>query len=218
MRLIEAIKHQGSPFEIPDAVRDDLPAFFREMGYKTGVEIGVYKGDFTNQFCQQGLKMYGVDPWAVYEDYQTTPQYASKKWKELQDRQDFLYGHTQRTLAKYLESGQATLVRKSSMEAVKNFEDDSLDFVFIDGHHGFKYVAEDLWEWTKKVRGGGIISGHDFHDYHNPRLDPYCIHVRYVVEAYTKALRIYTWYVIGTTKKVPGERRERWRSWFWIKD
>ncbi len=48
------------------------------------------------------------------------------------------------------------------MDALEDFEDNSLDFVYIDGDHNFKHISEDIYEWTKKVRSGGIVSGHDY--------------------------------------------------------
>ena len=48
------------------------------------------------------------------------------------------------------------------MEALKDFNDNSLDFVFIDGNHTFEYVVEDIAQWSKKVKVGGIVSGHDY--------------------------------------------------------
>ena len=48
------------------------------------------------------------------------------------------------------------------MQALEDFLDNSLDFVFIDANHTFEYVVNDIAEWSKKVRPGGIISGHDF--------------------------------------------------------
>ena len=211
MKLIDALNHKGNPFEIPDASRGEMPQFFVEMGYKVGVEVGVYKAEFTDQFCAAGLKMFGIDPWKAYGDYATSPKY-----NRFQDRQDFLFEHSKRTMSKH--GDKCTFIRKTSMEAVEDFKNDSIDFVYIDGHHGFKYISEDIWEWTKKVRPGGVISGHDYGDYLTSALDPYVIHVRYVVDAYTKALKIPNWYVIGTTNKEPGEKRDGWRSWFWIKE
>lgn len=204
-----SLKLKGQPVEIPDCSRDDLPQFFIDTGYKVGVEVGVYKAEFTEQLCKVGLKVYGIDPYEAYDDYKTSPKY-----NRFQKRQDFLYGHAQRVLAPYKN---CETVRKTSMEAVRDFEDGSIDFVYIDGHHGFKYVAEDIWEWSKKVRKGGMVSGHDYGDYLTSALDPYVIHVRYVVDAYTKALKINNWYVLGRDKKVEGERRDGWRSWFWFK-
>ena len=48
------------------------------------------------------------------------------------------------------------------MGAISQFEDNSLDFVYIDGNHAYDYVLEDCREWSKKVRHGGIVSGHDY--------------------------------------------------------
>ena len=56
MDLIEGIKHKGRPFEIPDCSRDNLPKFFKQMGYKAGAEIGVYMGAFSEKFCKAGLR------------------------------------------------------------------------------------------------------------------------------------------------------------------
>jgi hypothetical protein len=204
MRIIDGLKLKGQPARIPDADRNDLPQFFLDMGFKVGAEIGVDKGEFTEEFCKAGLKMYAIDPWLYYGDY------AHPRG---QNRLDFLYSHTQRQLAKY----DCEIIRKTSMDAAKDFEDNSIDFVYIDGHHGFKYVAEDIWEWSKKVKKGGVISGHDYAlTRHREIRDPFVLHVKYVVQAYTKALGIKNWYVIGSDESKPGEKREMFRSWFWI--
>ena len=48
------------------------------------------------------------------------------------------------------------------MDAVKDFKDESLDFVYIDANHGYESTKEDIREWSKKVKKGGIVSGHDY--------------------------------------------------------
>ncbi len=70
MKIIDGIKLKGLPAEIPDCGRDDLPQFFVDMGFKVGAEIGVLRGEFTEKLCQAGLKVYAVDPWKNYLDYQ----------------------------------------------------------------------------------------------------------------------------------------------------
>lgn len=204
MRIIDALKHQGRPFEIPDCSRDDLPQFFKEMGYKVGAEIGVHKGAFTEKFCKAGLKMYAIDPWREHKNL---------FYERGQKRLDFLYEYTKRTLVPY---PNATIIRKTSMEAVEDFADNSLDFVYIDANHEFRYIAEDLVEWTKKVKKGGIVSGHDYF-FVKPHIGAQIWHVAYVVKAYIAAYDISNWYVIGSRKMLRGEKRDRWRSWMWIK-
>jgi len=210
MLLINALKKKGRPYEIPDCSRDDLPAFFKKMGFKRGVEVGVYKAEFTKKFCEAGLEIIGVDPWQAYGDYKE----AYTKHKQNQDRQDFLYEHSMNTMSKC--SGDWSFIRKTSMDAVKDFEDNSIDFVYIDGHNGFKYIAEHLWEWSKKVKPGGVISGHDYARTKDAR-DKYTYHVKFVIDAYTQARNIKNFYVLGRKETIRGWRRDKWRSWMWIK-
>lgn len=205
-KILEGIKKQkGQEQDILDVGRDDLPEFFKEMGYKVGVEIGVAKGEFTEKFCQAGLKMYAVDPWLEYPGYDS---------KGVQARLDKEYEETKERLAPY----DCTIIRKKSVEAAQDFEDESIDFVYIDGHHAFKFVAEDIYEWSRKVKKGGCISGHDF-VHSTVKTGPYVCHVKHVVRAYTAAYRINDWYVLGRKNFAPeGEIRDRWRSFLWIKE
>lgn len=204
MKLSEGIKHTGNPFEIPNASRDDLPQFFVEMGYKVGAEIGVYKGAFSEKLCRVGLKHYAVDPWKMYSDY---------LHNKGQDRLDFLHEHTQRVLNPY---PTCTIVRKTSMEALEEFKDNSLDYVYIDSNHKFRYIAEDLAEWYKKVKPRGIISGHDY-TYIESDTGKEIQDVAHVLKAYMASYKIPSLYVIGSRDKVIGQRRDKWRSWMFIK-
>ena len=110
------------------------------------MEVGVYKGGFTRELLDEGLTVYGVDPWRAFKGQGRTQQ--------VQDRQDFLYGHTQRYLQDYIDKGKCKLIRKTSMEALDDFEDRSLDFVYIDGDHTFGHVAQDIYQWSRKVKTG----------------------------------------------------------------
>ncbi len=204
MKLIDGLKLKGRPFEIPDCSRDDLPQFFVEMGFKVGAEIGVYKGEFSDKIAKTGLKLYGIDPWRIYKDY-SNPRG--------QTRLDFQYEHTTRVLAPY---PNCTIIRKTSMEAVEDFIDESLDFVYIDGNHDFRYIAEDIAEWTKKVRKGGIVSGHDYF-FTKTGTNTTHWHVAYVLNAYIGAYNIQNWYLLGRKHTVEGEKRDKWRSWMFLK-
>ncbi len=204
MRIIDGLKLIGKPAEIPDCSRDDLPQFFNDMGFEVGAEIGVDKGEFSEKFCRAGLKLFAIDPWKYDNDYQDSRS---------QDRLDFLYEHTKRVLSPY---PSAVIMRKTSMEAVNDFPDNSLDFVYIDGNHQLKYVIEDIFEWSKKVKVGGVISGHDY-IYTEPRTLAGVCHVIYAVNAFTAAYKIHNWYLLGRKENRPGETRDKWRSWMWIK-
>ena len=181
--------------------RDELPQFFVDSGYKVGAEIGVYKGGFTEKFCKAGLKMYAIDPWMAYQ--------GAGRTQQEQARQDFLYGHAKRTLAPY----DCEVIRATSMEALKQFKDESLDFVYIDGDHSFKHIAADIEEWSKKVRKGGIVAGHDYFFYKNMRL---ICQVKPVVDAYVDTFGITKLYTFGADPHAK-DKDNRYPSWLWIK-
>lgn len=204
MDLLEAIKESGGPYEIPDCSRDDLPEFFVKMGFKKGAEIGVYKGEFSEKLAKAGLELLAIDPWKIYEGFENPRG---------QQRLDFQFEHTQRVLLPY---PNAKIIRKTSMEAVKDFADGSLDFVYIDANHEFRYIAEDLAEWSKKVKKGGIVAGHDyFFTKTGTGVDHW--HVAYVLKAYVGAFGIKNWYILGRKETIKGEKRDKWRSWMFIK-
>lgn len=202
MKLSEGVKQEGKPFEIPDCDRRDLPRFFKKLGYKVGAEIGVFRGEFTKRFCQAGLKMYAIDPWIWYDDY------AENSYQAKLDKS---YAFAVERLKPY----DCTIIRKFSMEAVKDFENDSLDFVYIDGNHGFKHVTEDIYEWSKKVRKGGAICGHDYVYLIGDKL--FHCDVRWVVDAYTQAIKLDKWFVLGRKDALSGEKRDKHRSFMWFK-
>jgi len=196
---------KGTPAHIPNCSRNELPKFLKEQGYKVGAEIGVYKAEYTKHFCEAGLKMYAVDPYMAFTGQGRT--------QNKQDRQDFLFGHAQR----YLKGYDVTFIRKTSMEALEDIKDNSLDFVFIDGDHNFKHVAEDIFEWSKKVRDGGVVAGHDYCSTW-PKAKNVIMQVQYVVDAYVKTFDIPNFYTFGgtdTVRKVGGG--DNTRSWMWIK-
>jgi len=55
-------------------------------------------------------------------------------------------------------------IKAKSVDAAKLYEDESLDFVFIDACHSYECVVEDIRAWYPKVKKGGVISGHDYND------------------------------------------------------
>jgi len=51
-----------------------------------------------------------------------------------------------------------------STEVSKNYEDESLDFVFLDASHDYESVKNDIIAWYPKIKSNGIIAGHDYND------------------------------------------------------
>ncbi len=59
-------------------------------------------------------------------------------------------------------------IKLDSISASKLYEDNSLDFVFIDAGHDYVDVFNDIKYWFPKVKENGIIAGHDYNNYSYP--------------------------------------------------
>ena len=154
-------------------VRDELGQYFKDKGFKVGAEIGTERGYFAKTILDKGLKLYCIDAWKVYGGYRDHTR---------QDKLDRYYEETKKLLEPY----DCEIIREWSMDAVKQFEDESLDFVYIDANHDFQHATNDIAEWSRKVRKGGIVSGHDYVPY---RSSCEC-QVKDVVDAWVHAYRI----------------------------
>ncbi len=53
-------------------------------------------------------------------------------------------------------------IKMRSEDAVKNYLNESLDFVFIDASHVYDEIKHDLEIWYPKVKNDGIFAGHDY--------------------------------------------------------
>ncbi len=144
-----------SPVVLPRS-RDDLALLFKELNFKKGAEIGVERGIYSEALCKANsdLKLYCIDPWKDYEEY---TEGKDQRW----------YSDNYIIAKKRLKLYNCEIIKKSSMSAIKDFAPDSLDFVFIDANHSFDYALEDISGWSKIVKKGGIISGHDYKDNKN---------------------------------------------------
>lgn len=145
-----------------------LAELCKRLGFKTGAEIGVRTGAFSECFCKAGLEMWCVDPWAPCPNYSL-------------ERQERGYAEAVKRLEKY----GVHFVRESSLDAVGDVPD-GIDFLHIDGRHEFDFVMQDIILWAPKVRAGGIVACHDYH----------LTGVKRAVEAYTLAHDIRPWFAL----------------------
>jgi len=192
-----------SPIELPNFGRDDLATLFSELGFKVGAEIGVEQGLYSEVLCKANpdMKLYGVDAWAAYKGYR---DHSS------QEKMDGFYQDAIDRLAPY----NCEIVRKFSIEASLDFPDKSLDFIYIDANHELYYVLDDLRAWPRKVKRGGIIAGHDYIE--STRNDSRN-HVVMAIDAFTHAYRIHPWFLLGRKHPLPGEIRDKTRSWMMVR-
>jgi predicted O-methyltransferase YrrM len=194
-----------SPIEIPNQGREMLGHLFRELSYKVGAEIGVEAGKFSLAIftAYPTLELYCIDPWQSYEGY-IDPINEKDLPAQLAAAKERLKGFN------------VHFVQDFSMRAVRHFADNSLDFVYIDANHNLPWVMDDIIQWEKKVKPGGIVAGHDYVRGHKDR--PTVLRVVEAVNWYTELRYIKPWFLIGSQAKIEGQIRDTSRSWFWIKE
>jgi len=114
-----------------------------------GAEIGVYYGD--NALDYLGSldikKIYLIDPYMIHPKY--NEQIMKESEKEARAKLD-------------VYKDKIEWVRIKSAEAASLFDDESLDFVYIDGDHSYEFVRDDITLYYPKVKKGGLLSGHDY--------------------------------------------------------
>jgi len=187
--------NQPSPFKLPISRETDIPQIFNELGFKIGAEIGVYRGGYSEALLKNipGLKLIGVDLWELY------PGYRDYRRNDMETAYDEALERT--------KDYECQLIKGWSNEVAKKIPDGSLDFVYIDGNHSFEYTVMDLAAWSKKVRSGGGVYGHDFEDWsHNWRR--FDMGVIYAVTGWTQAYQIHPWFVIA---------KDKHPSWLYVK-
>lgn len=190
---------QQSPIQINGMNRAELATLFNELGYKKGAEIGTLRGEYAEVICKAilGVKLYCVDPYVGYINH-------------TQDDLDKSYIQAKKRLSPY----HVQFVKNYSVEASMAFEDNELDFVYIDAAHDFRNVVDDIDSWYPKVRSGGIVSGHDY----VRRKKPSKTHIIEAVQGFTRAYNIYPYFITDRPSELKGNKeRDMTRSWFWVK-
>jgi len=120
------------------------------------VEIGCWMGKSAHFMCSKirasgkKLRFVCVDTWQGSVEHQ--PHMAA------------LGGSVRPHFDKFMKEheGYYEAIQKPSLEAVHDFPDASINFLFIDGSHEYDDVKADVTAWLPKVVPGGVIAGHDF--------------------------------------------------------
>lgn len=125
------------------------------------VEVGSWKGKSTSYLAVEiinsgkDIKFDCVDTWEGSVEHQEG---------ERSEDSSVIGGNLYNVFIENMSpvDGYYNPVRMTSLEAAKLYEDESLDFVFIDASHEYEDVKNDIIAWLPKVKSGGVLAGHDY--------------------------------------------------------
>lgn len=163
--LLAVIKVDKFP-EIQGWFSDKEGLFYRDLvkPIKEGVvvEVGCWKGKSTSyigRLCNTNkTKLHCVDSWKGSTDEFDSGYQAMLRQEDVSAI--FLKNMTDRGI-------RFILHKTHSLAASKEFEEGTVDLVFLDSSHDYKAVRTDIEVWFNKVKWGGILAGHDYAPEHN---------------------------------------------------
>jgi predicted O-methyltransferase YrrM len=119
-----------------------------------GIEIGTCRAESTYYFldkCANIDILYTIDPYKGYQDW---------NGEITQDDVDRFMDVAKKNLKKF--GKRVKMIRDQSVNAVRQFEDESFDFIFVDGDHSYDATLADCEAYYPKLKKGGIFCGHDY--------------------------------------------------------
>lgn len=131
---------------------EDIPKLLSHTSNLVGIEIGVDHG-VTSEYLltkMPNCRLYGIDPYMNYFDWSNVEVLG----------QDEVMPQMLKRVERF--GDRFTLIREMSDNAFDKFEDESMDFIFIDGIHTYEQVLKDCKNYWPKLKKGGLFCGHDY--------------------------------------------------------
>lgn len=156
------------------ATRDDLPqGYFGDSDIQdyryfvskipqggTLVEIGTFRGrslcSVADLIQSQQLKVFAIDTFEGSSLINVNEHELKAQCDSENIEQQF-----RDNIQRFGISDRVTLLKGPNHSFVDQFEDHSVDLVFLDADHSYEAVKQDIALWRNKVKVGGHLSGHD---------------------------------------------------------
>jgi len=109
-------------------------------------EVGVAQGDFSHDILKlaQPRELHLVDAWH-------TKRYSSSLKQAVATR-----------FASEIEAGRVIIHQGLSTDIGRHLADQYFDFIYIDTDHSYQTTIEELRLFSRKLKQGGILAGHDY--------------------------------------------------------
>jgi hypothetical protein len=123
-----------------------------------GIELGVYKGTLSTFILStnQPSRLHLVDPWWKYE--------ANWHWAVGDKSTVRSLGALLIAIEDEIASGRVELHIGTSLSVLDVFEDNYLDWAYVDSTHAYEQTKAELALLKHKVKPSGIIAGDDWRE------------------------------------------------------
>ena len=150
-------------FDFGDFYTEVVNSYDKEDG--VFVEVGAWLGKSVSYLgvevinSEKNIKIYSIDTWKGSEEHKTVEGCRSYEVFNAV-KNDILFDIFLKNISPVKDV--ITPIKLPSVEAAKTFEDNSIDFMFLDASHKYSDVRDDLNAWYPKIKKGGIFAGHDY--------------------------------------------------------
>lgn len=204
--------HKGNPHKLEGVERPQMYQLFAELGFTVGLETGIEKGKNAVVMFENipNLKLYGLDSYKRHPQASYIYDAEKRNWD---DR--YLQGVKEQCM-KRMKGRNVVMIEKFTEDGIKDIKDNSLDFVYLDADHSYDFVMQDMILWGRKLKKGGVMSGHDYYD-HNKSDRRW--KVAQAVKDYTNVHGIKLYITsenhLANKSNLNGDY---YPSWFWVKE
>jgi len=149
------IKELGDKWPYDWVSTRGLAPYIKRLGENVvGIEIGTCRAESTAYLlekCPNVDRIFTIDPYKGYDDW---------NGEITQETVDRFMKIAKTNLKPYKD--RVRMIRETSGDAVNNFTDTLVDFIFVDGDHSYEATLADCESYYPFLKKGGIFCGHDY--------------------------------------------------------
>ena len=155
---LKKLPQKSQPVEVNP--RDVVLQLAPEGG--VAIEIGVFKGGYSRKILDvvQPRALHLIDPWQRSDDpLRANSLYGSNRPDgQVEKRYDLV----REKFAEEIQCGRVVIHRAFSDDVHGEFEDGTVDFVYVDGDHSYEGASNDIRNYWPKLKPGGIMAIDDY--------------------------------------------------------
>lgn len=125
------------------------------------IEVGVFEGRSLILAAQEARRLGKRLRFVAVDHFRGSP--------EMQGIDSVMQGRVREVfeanLRQHGPTADVQVIALDSVQAAERVEDGDAEFIFLDADHSYESVKGDILAWLPKVKPGGILAGHDWHDF-----------------------------------------------------